>query len=57
MTSMSLPPLAVLLPLFLAVWAISCVLVHGNAILGYLAIQVATSGVFALAMTQAAKRH
>jgi hypothetical protein len=57
MTSTSLPPLAVLLPVFLAIWAVSCLLVHGSAIIGYLGIQIATSGVFALAMTRAAKRE
>ena len=44
------PSLAVLLVGGLALWAIACFVLHGPVILAYIAIQAATSGVFALEM-------
>jgi hypothetical protein len=50
------PSLAVLLVGGLALWAIACFVLHGPVILAYIAIQAATSGVFALEMKRIEKR-
>lgn len=52
-----IPPLSILLPTLLTAWAVACTLVHGPAILAYVVLQAATSGIFALSMYKASKRH
>lgn len=52
-----IPPLYILIPVLLTVWAVSCTVLHGPAILAYVAIQAATSGVFALSMYRISRRH
>ena len=49
------PSLVVLLAGGLTLWAIACFAVHGPVILAYIAIQVATSGIFALEMRRIEK--
>jgi hypothetical protein len=49
------PNLVVLLGGGLVLWAIACFALHGPVILAYIAIQVATSGVFALEMRRIEK--
>lgn len=44
------PQLAAMLIGSLSLWAIACVALHGPVILAYVAIQLATSGVFAWQM-------
>lgn len=44
------PSLVALLSGGLALWAVACFTMHGPVILAYIAIQVATSGIFALEM-------
>lgn len=48
--SFPLPQLRILIPTALALWAISCVIVHGPTLLAYIGLQAITTGVFALAM-------
>lgn len=50
------PSLAVLLVGGLALWAIACFVLHGPVILAYIAIQAATSGIFALEMKRIQKK-
>jgi hypothetical protein len=52
-----IPPLSILLPILLTAWAIACTLLHGPAILAYIALQAATSGIFALSMYKISRRH
>lgn len=47
MNSLSKVPFSLLLGGALVVWGVSCVLVHGPAIIGYVSLQILTSGVFA----------
>lgn len=49
------PSLSVLLTGGMAVWAIACFVLHGPVILAYIAIQIATSGLFALEMRRITK--
>lgn len=49
------PSLAVLLTGGMTIWAIACVALHGPVILAYIAIQLATSGLFALEMRRITK--
>lgn len=49
------PSLVALLGGGLALWAIACFAIHGPIILAYIAIQVATSGLFALEMRRIEK--
>jgi hypothetical protein len=49
------PSLVALLGGGLALWAIACFALHGPVILAYIAIQVATSGIFALEMRRIEK--
>jgi hypothetical protein len=49
------PSLVALLAGGLALWAIACFALHGPVILAYIAIQVATSGIFALEMRRIEK--
>lgn len=39
----------------LAAWAISCIVIHGMPIVGYIGLQVLTSGVFAWQMSRIEK--
>ncbi|MDA1013389.1 MAG: hypothetical protein O3A00_02925 [Planctomycetota bacterium] len=39
----------------LTIWAVVCVVLHGSAIVAYIALQAATSGVFAFAFWRAEK--
>lgn len=41
----------------LLIWGVCCFLVHGSAILAYAAIQLATSGVFALAIYRTEQKY
>ena len=43
-------PMSTLLCAALAVWGMSCFLIHGTTILAYVGLQVVTSGAFAWAM-------
>lgn len=52
-----IPPLSILIPVLLTAWAIACTVLHGPAILAYVVLQAATSGVFALSMYQISRRH
>jgi hypothetical protein len=52
-----IPPLSILIPVLLTVWAGSCALLHGPAILAYIVLQAATSGIFALSMYRISRRH
>ncbi len=52
-----IPPLPILLPALLIAWAGACTWLHGPAILAYVALQGATSGVFALIMYKITKKH
>lgn len=52
-----IPPLSVLIPALLTVWAVACTLLHGPAILAYVALQAATSGIFALSMYRISRLH
>ena len=54
---MKLPSLLQIVVAEVAVWAVLCMLVHGPAILAYIALQVATSGVFAFAVERSYRRH
>ena len=49
------PSLVALLGGGLALWAIACFAIHGPIILAYIAIQIATSGLFALEMRRIEK--
>ena len=49
------PSLIVLLSGGLTLWAIACFAMHGPVILAYIAIQIATSGIFALEMRRIEK--
>jgi hypothetical protein len=49
------PSLVALLGGGLVLWAIACLALHGPVILAYIAIQVATSGIFALEMRRIEK--
>lgn len=49
------PSLVALLAGGLTLWAIACLVLHGPVILAYIAIQVATSGIFALEMRRIEK--
>jgi hypothetical protein len=49
------PSLVALMAGGLTLWAIACFAVHGPVILAYIAIQVATSGIFALEMRRIEK--
>lgn len=49
------PSLVALLSGGLVLWAIACFALHGPVILAYIAIQVATSGIFALEMRRIEK--
>ena len=49
------PSLVALLGGGLVLWAIACFALHGPVILAYIAIQVATSGIFALEMRRIEK--
>lgn len=49
------PSLVALLGGGLALWAVACFALHGPVILAYIAIQVATSGIFALEMRRIEK--
>ncbi|NQV28364.1 MAG: hypothetical protein HQ518_28765 [Rhodopirellula sp.] len=52
-----IPPLSILIPLLLVVWAGACTWLHGPAILAYVALQGATSGIFALSMYRISRRR
>jgi len=52
-----IPPLTILIPVLLTVWAIACLVLHGPAILAYIVLQGATSGIFALSMYKVSRRH
>ncbi len=49
------PSLVALLGGGLALWAMACLALHGPVILAYIAIQIATSGIFALEMRRIEK--
>ena len=48
-----LPRLSILLPVCIAIWAISCFVNHGPAIVLYIGLHLATSGVFAFMIWKA----
>tara|TARA_R110002072_G_scaffold146075_1_gene292778 strand:- start:34963 stop:35235 length:273 start_codon:yes stop_codon:yes gene_type:complete len=52
-----IPPLPILLPVLLIAWAAACTWLHGPAILAYVVLQGATSGIFALSMYRVTKKH
>ena len=52
-----IPPLPILLPALLIAWAAACTWLHGPAILAYVVLQGATSGIFALSMYKITKKH
>jgi hypothetical protein len=52
-----IPPLPILLPVLLTVWAVACTWLHGPAILAYIVLQGATSGIFALSMYRISRSH
>lgn len=52
-----IPPLSILLPVLLTVWAGACTWLHGPAILAYIVLQAATSGIFALSMYRISRLH
>ena len=52
-----IPPLSILLPILLTVWAGACTVLHGPAILAYIVLQAATSGIFALSMYRITRLH
>jgi hypothetical protein len=52
-----IPPLSTLLPVLLTAWAIAGTLLHGPAILAYVALQASTAGIFALSMYKVSRRH
>jgi hypothetical protein len=52
-----IPPLPILLPILLTVWALACLALHGPAILAYIVLQGATSGIFALSMFKVSRSH
>ncbi len=52
-----IPPLTILIPVLLTVWAAACTWLHGPAILAYIVLQGVTSGIFALSMYQVSRRH
>ena len=52
-----IPPLPILLPILLTVWAGACTVLHGPAILAYIVLQAATSGIFALSMYRITRLH
>ena len=52
-----LPPLSILIPALLTVWAVACTVLHGPAILAYIALQASTSGIFALSMYRISRLH
>lgn len=49
------PSLVALLAGGLTLWAIACFVMHGPVILAYIAIQIATSGIFAMEMRRIEK--
>ena len=52
-----IPPLSILIPVLLTVWAVACTWLHGPAILAYIVLQGATSGIFALSMYRISRSH
>ena len=52
-----IPPLSILLPVLLTIWAAACTWLHGPAILAYIVLQAATSGIFALSMYRITRLH
>lgn len=52
-----IPPLSILIPVLMIAWAVTCALAHGPAILAYIALQGATSGIFALSMYKISRRY
>lgn len=52
-----IPPLSVLIPVLLTAWAGACTVLHGPAILAYIAIQASTSGIFALSMYRISRKY
>ncbi|MDA0284639.1 MAG: hypothetical protein O3B13_01050 [Planctomycetota bacterium] len=55
MTTKSTLSLTTLLVSGLSLWAVACFALHGPVILAYIAIQLATSGIFALEMRRIGK--
>jgi hypothetical protein len=51
-----IPPLSILIPVLMVAWAGSCAIAHGPAIFAYIALQGATSGIFALSMYKISRR-
>ena len=56
MTKNSAPSLVALLIGCFCLWAVAGVAIHGPVILAYIAIQLATSGIFALEMRRIVNR-
>ncbi len=52
-----IPPLPILIPVLLTAWAAACTWLHGPAILAYIVLQGATSGIFALSMYKISRSH
>lgn len=52
-----IPPLPILIPVLLTAWAAACTWLHGPAILVYIVLQGATSGIFALSMYKVSRRR
>jgi hypothetical protein len=52
-----IPPLSILLPVLLTIWAVACTWLHGPAIVAYIVLQAATSGIFALSMYRISSLH
>jgi len=52
-----IPPLPILIPVLLTAWAAACTWLHGPAILAYIVLQGATSGIFALSMFKVSRSH
>ena len=52
-----IPPLSILIPVLMVAWAGSCAIAHGPAIFAYIALQGATSGIFALSMYRVSRRY
>lgn len=52
-----IPPLSILIPVLLTVWAATCTWLHGPAILAYIVIQASTSGIFALSLYRISCQH
>ena len=51
-----IPRLSILIPTLLAVWLATVVALHGPAMIGYVVLHLATTGVFAYGMWQTEKK-